>query len=297
MKDLHFVRKRLSSGDMRWYVYAWRGGPQVMTADGLQKAKLTSDAIKAVGSAQKRRERGQKPQPATLMSLIRKWRSSVPDKPSSPEWQRLSVNTKKTWGSALDRIDDKWGNVPLEVFNDTRMMERIINWRDSRASTPRAADIGIDVLRALLKYGIQRGLLRINVAEKIGKLYVNCQRAEIVWTAEDLHRFAMVAGEKHRHVEDAVLLASVTGLRRADLARITWADIREFIIVRRASKESRNKRWIASVPRTPALDAVLERVRPRYRAAGVETVLVTSSGQPWHLDTLTKEVSRIADLA
>lgn len=54
-------------------------------------------------------------------------------------------------------------------------------------------------------------MLRINVAEKIGKLYANGQRAEIVWTDEELRRFAEATSEKGRHVEDAVLLASVTG--------------------------------------------------------------------------------------
>jgi hypothetical protein len=45
------------------------------------------------------------------------------------------------------------------------------------------------------------------------------------------------------------------------------------------------------------LDAVLERLRTRNRAADVDTVLVTSAGQPWNLDTLTKEVTRIAKKA
>ncbi|MEZ0494767.1 hypothetical protein [Sphingomonas sp. IW22] len=36
---------------------------------------------------------------------------------------------------------------------------------------------------------MQRGDLKINVAEKIGKIYVNGQRAEIFWTKDDLAAF------------------------------------------------------------------------------------------------------------
>lgn len=291
---VHFVSKRLASGDSRWYVYAWRGGPQVMWADGKRKPKLTPAALEAIAAAEKMREAARAPDPTILMSLIRKWRSCDPNRPSSPEWERLSVNTKKTWGSALDRIEEKWGKVPLAIFDDQRMIEKVINWRDSRAATPRAADIGIDVLRALLKFGIQRGLLRINVAEKIGKLYVNGQRAEIIWTDEDLFAFAKAADEVDEHVNDAVQLASVTGLRREDLARLTWAAVGEFAIVKKALKASRGRRRFATVPRIPELDAVLDRLRTRHREQGVDTVLVTTAGRPWNLDTLSKEVTRVA---
>lgn len=294
---VHFVAKRLAGGGTRWYVYAWRGGPQVLYADGAKKPRLTTAALEAIAAATKTRETSRAPDPTILLSLIRKWRSCDPARPSSPEWERLSANTKKTWGSALDRIEEKWGAVPLAVFDDSRMIEKVINWRDSRAATPRAADIGIDVLRALLKFGVQRGLLRVNVAEKIGKLYVNGQRSEIIWTNEDLAAFAKTAGDLDRHVNDAVQLASVTGLRREDLARLTWAAVGEFAIVKKALKASRGRRRFATVPRIPELNAVLDGLRERYREPGVETVLVTRSGVPWHLDTLSKDVARIAKTA
>lgn len=152
------------------------------------------------------------------------------------------------------------------------MIEKVINWRDGRAATPRAANIGIDVLRALVKFGIQRGLLRINVAETIGKLYVNGQQAEIIWTDKDLAEFAKAAGAVDQHINDTVQLASVTGLRREDLARLTWAAVGEFAIVKKAS---RGRQRFATVPRIPELNAVLDRLRMRHREQGVDTVLVT----------------------
>jgi integrase len=289
IKGLHFVRKRLADGSSRWHVYAWRGGPPVMSADGA-RPDLTTEALESLAAARRDRDAARQPNPTTLQSLIDKWQAS-------PEWSRLSENTKKTWGSIVRTIEGRWGKVPLAIFNDERMIEKVVDWRDARAATPRAADNGVTVLRALLKYGIQRGALRINVAEKLGKIYVNGQRAEIVWTKVDLLAFEKAAGEKDRCVYYAVLLCSVTGLRREDLARITWASVGEFAIVKKAKKTSRGRRQFATVPRIPQLDAVLTRLKDHPRAPGVDTVLVNPKGRPWNLDTLTKEVSRIAKLA
>ena len=289
IKGLHFVRKRLADGSSRWHVYAWRGGPPVMSADGA-RPDLTTEALESLTAARRDRDAARQPNPTTLQTLIDKWLAS-------PEWSRLSDNTKKTWGSIVRAIETKWGKVPLAIFNDERMIEKVIDWRDARAATPRAADNGVTVLRALLKYGIQRGALRINVAEKIGKIYVNGQRAEIVWTKADLLAFEKAAGEKDRCVYYAVLLCSVTGLRREDLARLTWASVGEFAIVKKAKKTSRGRRHFATVPRIPELDAGLAKLKDQPRASGVDTVLVNPKGRPWNLDTLTKEVSRIAKLA
>lgn len=297
IKGVHFVRKRLSGDVYRWYVYAWRGGPQVMATDGRKKPNVSPSALDKISRALKDRDAARRPASNTLLSLIRAWKSEDPNRPPSPEWERLAATTKKTWGSALRLIEEKWGSVPLTIFDDTRMVVKVIAWRNSRAATPRAADNGITVLRALLKFGMQRGELSRNVAADIGKLYTNGERAEIVWTVDDLAKFSLAAGEKNFHVDDAVQLAAVTGLRREDLAHLTWSAVGEFAIVKKAAKRSRGRRRFATMPRIPELDLVLERLRSRPRAAGVNTVLVNSKGRPWNLDTLSREVARIAQKA
>lgn len=217
IEGIHFVQKRLADGVNRWYVYAWRGGPVVMSADG-RKPSLTTEALEKVATARRERDAARKPAPTTLQTLIAKWQKS-------PEWSNLALNTQKAWNSSVRVIDVKWGKVPLAVFNSPRMIAKVVDWRDERRATPRAADNGVTVLRALLKYGVQRGDLKINVAEKIGKIYLNGQRAEIVWTKDDLAAFEKSAGEKDRAVYEAVLFCSVTGLRREDLARVTWSSV------------------------------------------------------------------------
>ena len=135
---VHFVRSARAGRPVRWYVYAWRGGPQVYRSEDPRKPRLTHDVIRAIADAHDARA---PKEPENLRSIMREWRSANPDRPSSPEWDRLADTTKKVWGNALDVIEAKWGEVPLAVFNDPRMKARIVRWRDSRISTPRSADI------------------------------------------------------------------------------------------------------------------------------------------------------------
>ena len=297
IKGVHFVRKILANGCHRWYVYAWRGGPLILSTDGPRKPKLTQDAIAAIATAMKRKSAERLPDPTVFLSLIRTWRSDDPNRPSSPEWEKLAATTKKIWGSSLNKIEEKWGEVPLAVFNDPRMIAKVIAWRNSREATPRAADNGVVVLHALLKFGMQQSVLSMNVAAGIGKIYLDGARAEIVWTENDLKAFKEAAENQDRHVNDAVELDAVTGLRREDLTNLTWAEVRQFAIVKKAAKRSRGRRRFATIPRIPALDTVLDRLRTRPRGVGVETVLVTAKGMPWNPDTLSKDVARVAKKA
>nr|WP_250893635.1 tyrosine-type recombinase/integrase [Croceibacterium selenioxidans] len=174
------------------------------------------------------------------------------------------------------------------------MKSKVFDWRDSRKDTPRAADIGVTVLRALLKFGVQRGRLSTNVAADISSLYRNGQRAEIIWLPDDLRRFAEAANQA---VNDAVRLACLTGLRCADLADLRWSEIGEKAIIRVASKVSRGKRRRATVTVTPQLSELLTELRSRKRKPDVDTVLVTSDGRRWSSDGLGKRVGEAATKA
>lgn len=290
---VHFVRKKLAGG-FAWYVYAWRGGPQVLKSIGPAKPKLTTAALGLIVAAhEKRAVRNEN----TLTALIRAWRSLHPDHPSSPEWDRLAPNTKKVWGSYLDRIEEKWGSVPLSVFNDPRMKAKVVAWRDSRAFNPRAADIGVTVLSALLKFGTLRGMVITNVAAGIPALYRGGDRAEIIWTQDELLRFREQAmASNMRAASDGLRLAALTGLRRDDLVTLTWLQVGEFAIGKKALKRSRGRRRYATIPRIPELDELLNELSTRPRALGVETVLVDDNGAAWTPDRLTKAVGKVRDL-
>lgn len=288
IRGLHYVRNTRPGSPIRWYVYAWRGGPCIHKSVGKTKPRLGRVEL---GKVQAALDNVLPSDPSNLRSLIRSWRLS-------PEWEALAPGTQKTWGSALVRIEEKWCHTPLAIWNDARMTAKVVTWRDSRASTPRAADIGVMVLKALLGFGRLRGLISQNVAVGIPTLYRNGQRAEIVWTKDDLERFTETARRLGRpHLVDGLRLASLTGLRREDLVTLTWDQVGEFAIVKRALKRSAGKRRHMSMPRIPALNSLLAKLETRTRKEGVKTVLVNSYGEPWTADGFGGSFNRIRDEA
>ena len=295
IKGIHITRYKRGGRNSRWYIYAWRGGPQIAQRDSRSRPKLTTEELRAVIAAREeassiaiRRK--------TLGTMLRQYRSMDPNRPSSPEWERLAAGTKKTWGSALDRIEERWGETPLEFWNNPKMKSKVVNWRDSRASTPRGADIGVTALSALLKFGVLRGHIEINVAEGIPKLYRGGTRAEIIWTDDDIERFLAAAKALGRpQIGDGLRLAALTGLRRADLVSLTWASVSEFAVEKLALKRSAGKRRRMLMPKIPALDALLDELRGRPRRPGVETVLTNSFGKPWNADGFGGSFNRVRD--
>jgi len=81
------------------------------------------------------------------------------------------------------------------------MVRKVVQWRDSRADTPRAADNGVLVLRTILSFARLRGDLGVNVAEAVPRIYKGADRAEIIWTDGDIDAFVAKALElKRPHV-------------------------------------------------------------------------------------------------
>jgi integrase len=291
IQGIHTVRKPRTGKSPLWYVYAYRGGPCIHRHEGWQRPTLSTATLrKLIDASEARLVLVQRPE--TLGDIIRLWR------PGSPEWQRLADSTKRTWGSALDQIEAKWGSTPMTVWNDPRMVSKVVAWRDLRAATPRSADFGVSVLRALLKFARLRSKVTINVAEGIPQLYRNGSRAEIVWTEEDIETFGAASRELGmEHLYDGLRLAALTGLRREDIVTLTWDEVRKDAIVKRAAKASRGKRRTATIPTIPALDTLLAELRTRRRAEGVNTVLVNSFGKPWSVDGFGGSFGRIRDHA
>lgn len=274
IKGIQYIRSARPGKPVKYYVYAWKGGPRIMTATGPKKPALTLEALQAYQEAKA-------PKPAhTMAGMIAAYRRS-------DEWKRLAATTRKNWGPVLDRIEAKWGPTPLAIWSDPRMVVKVIAWRDGAAATPRAADYRVGVLRSLLEWGRLRGRVTVNVAAKIPPIYDGGDRAEIIWTDEDRAAFAKVANDA---VNDALELACLTGLRLADLAGLKWSEVGDKAIIRTALKTSRRKRRKAVVPITPQLRDHLRALRSRPRRKGIETVLVTSAGNAWSADGLGKRV-------
>lgn len=269
-----FIKSARCGKPTTWYVYAYKGGPRIMKHVGPRRPSLDATASRKLSEALAAKEA---PPPAgKFMSVIRAWLKS-------PEWDQLASNTKKTWRTHVDRIEEKWGKAPTSVWNDPRMKAKVIEWRNMRKDTPRTADIGVRVLATLLKWANLSGHdIAINVAADIPQLYRGGNRQEIIWLAEDIDRFLETAAAQGKPwIGDGLRLAALTGLRLADLVTLTFEHVAEDAINKVALKKSRGKRRRAIIPMTTQLAELLDELRERPRANGVNTVLVNSYGRPW----------------
>lgn len=293
--SVQFIKSARAGKPVTWYVYAWRGGPLILKAQQPRKPSLGPNEHAAIAGALADRSAIN---PATLRATLREWCPADPRKPGSPEWAALADSTRRVWRGHVDAIEARWGDKPISVWNDPRMVAKVVKWRDERAATPRTADMGITVLNALLEYARLRGRITINVARDIPGLYHGGDRADIIWTAADIAAFeAEAIRADKRHVFDGLRLAAATGLRRGDLVTLTWDQIGEFAVVKTALKKSRGKRRRVTIPQTPQLQALLAELRNRHRRPGVDTVLVNSLGKPWTDASFGGSFGRIRDAA
>lgn len=160
----------------------------------------------------------------------------------------------------------------IAAFDRPMIRVAIRKWRDAYKATPRAADMGLQVLSRLLSFGIEEGRLQHNAVEGITRLY-RSDRSMIIWTAEDLAALKAVASPE---VYRAVALAALTGLRKSDLLRLSWSHIKALSIEIPTGKSRQRKTTL--IPIYGELREFLDAI-PRSNSA--TTVLVSTRGTPW----------------
>jgi len=97
---LHVVRKTLKSGS-RFYVYAWRGGPQIHVQDGARPI-VTNDIL---DKAREARMQGNGDYAGSFEVVIDEYLES-------PEFARLAEVTKDDYRRWLTRISVRFGRAP-----------------------------------------------------------------------------------------------------------------------------------------------------------------------------------------
>lgn len=255
-KGLHIVKAR-----GKVYVYAWRGGPAI-------KAELGSPGFHAAYQEAVAQHRA----PDT-----NRFRSIVTAYKASQDYKNLADTTKRNWTRWLDRIADHFGELRIVHFDrPERIRKDIRTWRSKYAATPRAADMGMQVLSRVLSYAVDpMGKIASNPCDGIKHLYAN-NRSEIIWTDADIGQLRPEASTEVMHAVD---LAAHTGLRVSDLVRLSWSHVRESAIVLTTGKSRHRKE--AFIPLYDDLRALLGRIPKR------STVILTNSRKkPWTTDGL-----------
>ena len=244
----------------RVYTYAWRGGPRIHSEPG------TTAFIQEVAQLTAERKTGD---PTRVSGLCIEWRASA-------AWTRtpaeggLAESTKKNWRRWVDEIQTHFGSLRLKQFDRPAIRQDIKRWRNKWRDTPRAADMAKQVLSALLSYAVEEGRLSSNPCFGISNLYAS-DRSEIIWGSEDLAR---VGAKASPEIMWALKLACLTGLRRADLLRLSWSHVGELAIEISTGKSGQKK--TAVVPLYGELRELLAEIPRRS-----PVILTNTEHHPW----------------
>ena len=206
LRGINRTRKRLASGEVVMYYYAWKGGPRLRGQPG------TPDFIQSYNEAIAQKV---KPPRGTLLSVLQQYQSSE-------DFRALAHSTRRTYVALIQRIEQTFANFPLAALTDRRSRGIFMAWRDKIAASAgrRQADYAWTILARVLSWSFNRGLVAANPCERGGRLYRGGGRAEKIWTDPDEAAFLERAPA---HLRPALTLALWTGQRQGDLLRLPWS--------------------------------------------------------------------------
>ena len=196
---------------------------------------------------------------------------------ASQSFTKLAPRTRKDYEDHLTKIEaarliangPAFGTYPLAAIDDPKIRRRLLDWRDVMAkSSARQADARFGVLRIILEWARDRGMISHNHATRPKKVY-KADRSDRLWLPDHLAAFRAVADEP---LQLALELALWTGQRQGDLLALAWTSYKDGRISFRQGKRKRK----VDMPVTAGLRTTLDN-QPR-RAT---TILTTAAGKPW----------------
>lgn len=267
MVDLDGVHKVTAKGKVYYYAWRGKGAPRLKGEPG------SPEFIASLQEAQAGRKTGDRTRISGLCAMFRAsdaWKGQGP-KP-------ISKKTKASWTTWLDRIQDHFGKLSIPQFDRPQMRPRIIKWRNGYSATPRAADMGVQVLSRLLSFAMEEGLLMNNLCAGIPSIYAS-NRSGLIWEEEHFAKLAAPAAKNGPEITEAAGLASLTGLRQSILLRLGPAHRKPHSLEIRSNKGRHGKPGkVVIIPLYAELRDFLDALPERKDAM---TYLVNSAGLPW----------------
>ncbi|WP_374576924.1 tyrosine-type recombinase/integrase [Phenylobacterium sp.] len=156
---------------------------------------------------------------------------------TSADWLLLSKNTQATYRGILDRfradVDKagaKLGDKPAAALQPHNVRALL----DARAKTPSAANNLLKVLRAVMKFGVERNMLKADPTAGVKPLK-NKTEGFHTWTEEEIEAFdkRWPLGTQERLAKDLLLF---TGQRRSDVRLMGPQHIRGGVVSVRQQK-------------------------------------------------------------
>lgn len=219
--------------------------------------------------------------PQTLSDLIKLYTASR-------HFGGLAETSKKSYHWLIERVDAKFGHLPIQEFNKRGARTVIRQWRDSLMTHPTSADRTMAVFRLVLNFAVSEEYLQRNPLGGIGTVH-KATRRDIIWSDEQVATFLALAP---RHMSRALLLALWTGQRQSDLLSLRWSDYDGKYIRLQQQKMGRGRAGRhVKVLISRELREVLSEIEAEQiyrsqlsgnkRVERPETILTTAMGRPW----------------
>lgn len=131
----------------------------------------------------------------------------------SSAFKTLAEKSRYEYRRHLDAMKAKWGDLPVNRLSRKGVMA----YRESLSDTPRTAYAAMQVLRRLLNFAINLGLITVNPALRPGR---NKSVQFKPWSADELNTFRAKCAAKFPDMVLALELG-LTGQRRGDVLKMT----------------------------------------------------------------------------
>jgi integrase len=202
----------------------------------------------------------------------------------SPEFLGLKASTQAARRSIIEPFRRQHGSKPVARLTRAHVKDII----GAKADTPEAANSLLKVLRVILKYAVEDGMIANNPAVGV-KRYRSRGEGIHTWSEDEIARFQArhPIGSKARL---ALALLLYTVQRRGDAIRLGWQHIQGDMIALRQEKTDKP----LQLPMHPELVRALK-MAPRTNL----TFLVTATGRPFSGASFTnwfKQQCRLAGL-
>lgn len=185
---------------------------------------------------------------------------------ASADFKRLAPVTQRTYRNIIDRFRDTAGGLPVNRITGSHVR----TWRDNRADRPAAANTFLKVLRALMRFAVERGMVTADPTLGVQPVR-NKTEGHHTWTEAEIKTFETNwgLGTRERLALDLLLY---TAQRSGDVRQMGPQHVVDGHVVVRQEKTGQP----LQIPLHPALEASMAAY-----SSGQLVFLATQHGEPY----------------
>lgn len=263
---VHRITKSRKTGPDRQYHYVFRGGPKFwdnsMTFDATDVRYISAyDAV----MKRLRDERVPKVDGKSTAFALQRYRDSA-------EFNALAERTKDDYEKYLTSFEAEFGGDPLAMFQEREVVGEIREWRTQWKHSPKQYDYAGSVVTTLLNWCADTDLTLEYHHHKGQKKLYSSNRAQIIWTPEEIQMLLVEARPEEKPV---VIAFSEGGLAPQDVGLLRRKHVQNTPKGRRLFFARRKTDNPVSLPVTEALGEVIDNL-----PEGQDLLVTSLTGKP-----------------